>query len=50
MNNIFFANDQNLFDYLKSAIAERSKKDEDIRKIVYEFLSDYTLQYSDRLK
>ncbi len=47
MNNAFFINDCSVFAFLRSSINQGgSKSDDDLRKLIYEFLSEYIAQYA----
>lgn len=49
MNNAFFVNENNVFLFLRSSINQGSKSDDDIRKLIYEFLSEYISQNTEHL-
>jgi hypothetical protein len=49
MNNAFFINEKSIFSFIKSSINQGSKADDDLRKLVYEFLSEYIVQNVNKL-
>ncbi len=44
MNNSFFIKDQNLFVFLRSSLNQGAKTDDELRKLIYEFLAQYIEQ------
>ena len=44
MNNAFFIKDQNLFVFLRSSLNQGAKTDDELRKLIYEFLAQYIEQ------
>ena len=47
MNNALFINELNMFAFLRSSINQGAKTDDDLRKLIYEFLSEYIAQNSE---
>ena len=49
MNNAFFVNENSVFVFLRSSINQGAKADDDLRKLIYQFLSEYIAQNTDQL-